>query len=375
MRLLTNRNVDDRPHNVNPAMATIRVVFAMKNFSNIPGVCHLGLTISMGNTAKVLRKYGIHADIWPVQTAVKLKERLIKETDKGHCRPITHVVISSPAWVQPSDFLELCSLFPETEFIQLNHSGAAYLSIDKYGIRNIREVLDLEKTLHNMKVASNNIRVAESLRNMFGAKVLLLTNLYDTHSFVEPYKIRTVGKCLRIGSFGASRPWKNQLNAAQAAVQMARRLSADLEFYVNSKRPDGGERMIESRKELFNNLPGCKLIDVPWEQWPAFRRTVGCMDLMFHASFSETFSVITADGIAEGVPSVTSSALEWTPRSWWCDTDDPTDMATVGMRLMGDAHAIHDARKGLREFVAAGVQRWVNYLLHKDDPSVLTPEE
>ena len=38
--------------------------------------------------------------------------------------------------------------------------------------------------------------------------------------------------------------------------------------------------------------------------WPRFRDIVRTMDLLFSPSFDETFCVVCADGIAEGVPSV-----------------------------------------------------------------------
>jgi glycosyltransferase involved in cell wall biosynthesis len=356
---------DNRPHNVSPTLATTRVVFAMKNFSSIPGVCHLGLTISMGATMKVLRRHGVHCDIWPVKSAEHLKQRLAEQATKVYDRVVTHVIVSSPAWVQPPMFLELCGLYPEIEFVQLNHSGCAYLSIDKFGIRNIRECIDAELTLHNMRVASNNERVANALTPAFGSPCLLLTNLYDTDSFVTPYPARRICNTIKIGCFGASRPWKNQLTAALAAVQLARRLGVHLELYVNSKRPDGGERMIESRQELFHNLPGCKLIEVPWAMWPRFRDITATMDILFQPSFDETFNVVTADGIAEGVPSVTAPSIEWTPQSWWCQPADPTSLANTAITLLHDPNAVDQARVLLKEYVARGVTRWLNYLDHK----------
>src|ERR1043166_5526681 len=256
--------VHHRGHNDNH-LAQARVVLAVKNFAAIQGVCHIGLGVTATNTLKVLRRNGVHTEAWATQTAAELREKL-RAAHSGECEylPISHVVVSAPSWVQPDEFKSLCIEYPEIEFILLNHSGCAFLSIDKFGIRNIRACIELEMSLHNMRVAANNPRVANWLGHPFGFKCLLLPNLYDTDSFV-PYIHKPLGHELRIGSFGAGRPWKNQLTAAEAAVELARRLGVNLKFYVNSKRPDGGERMIESRKELFAGLRGCELIDLPWE--------------------------------------------------------------------------------------------------------------
>lgn len=349
-----------RPHNVQPELASARVILAVKNFASIPGVCHIGLGVTATNTMKVLRRAGVHVEAWSTQTYAELRTRLSHH--KNDKRPITHVIVSAPSWIQPPEFGQLCFLYPEIEFVELNHSGTAYLSIDKFGIRNIRQNIDLERSTHNFRVAFNNPRGAQWASQSFGFDALLLPNLYDTLSFVNPVTRRGDHDPLRIGSFGAGRPWKNQLTVAEAAVQLARRLGVNLELYVNTMRPDGGERMIESRRELFDGLPGCKIVEVPWAMWPRFRHIVRTMDLLFSPSFDETFCVVCADGIAEGVPSVVTGAMEWTPQQWWCDPWDPSSVVSVAMGLLHDHHTVHDARVMLKQFVRNGVKSWLAYL-------------
>jgi glycosyltransferase involved in cell wall biosynthesis len=356
-----------RPHNVKPHIETARVVLAVKNFSSIPGVCHIGLGVTALNTQKVLRRAGVHCEVWSAQTAKELREKIEKAERHSRYTPVTHIIVSSPAWVQPQDFEGLCNDFPEIEFVQLNHSGTAYLSIDKYGIRNIRAVIDLAQSHHNLRVAGNNPRFVAWAAQTFDFDCLLLPNLYDVKGFTARLPMRKIGHVIRIGSFGASRPWKNQLTAAEAAVELAHRLGVDLELYVNSKRPDGGERMIESRLELFKDLQGARLIDVPWQPWPRFRQTVRAMHLLFSPSFDETFNVVTADGIAEGVCSVAAPAIEWAPESWWCEPSDPGSLVKVAMRLIADPHAIEDGRDHLRAFVRNGLKLWLDYI-QQDTP-------
>jgi glycosyltransferase involved in cell wall biosynthesis len=154
--------------------------------------------------------------------------------------------------------------------------------------------------------------------------------LYDTDSFIEPSPPKIHHDPLRIGSFGASRPWKNQLTAAEGAVELARRLGVGLEFFVNSGRSEnqwGGGRMIEARRELFDGLHGTKLIDVPWTPWPNFRRIVRTMDLLVSPSFDETFCVVVADGIAGGCPAY-YRGFEWTPKNWHCALGPTSVMCT-----------------------------------------------
>ena len=189
-----------------------------------------------------------------------------------------------------------------------------------------------------------------------------LAAAYVGESFVEVVSHRRDHDPLRIGSFGAGRPWKNQLAAAYAAVPLARRLRVFLEYYVNSRRPDGGERIIESRDELFSSLPGTTLKEVPWAPWPRFRDIVRTMDLLISPSFTETFCVVAADGIAEGTPSVVGPAMEWTPRSWQCQPHDPESIMNTAMGLLHDPHAVDDGRRYLRQYVHHGIDRWLRYL-------------
>ncbi len=44
--------------------------------------------------------------------------------------------------------------------------------------------------------------------------------------------------------------------------------------------------------------------------------------------------MVTADGIAEGVPSVVSEAIDWAPRSWKAPVDDANAMARIGRKLL-----------------------------------------
>jgi hypothetical protein len=360
-RIVSRGNV----HAVDPHLETVRVVQCVKNFAAIKGVSHIGLGVTALNNMRVLRRAGVRCDVWSIQTAAELQARLASERRRWERTgdvPISHIVVSAP-WITPEQFRWFCGTYPDVEFVLENHSGCAFLSIDHRGVRNIRGSLDLQTCTHNMKVAANNTRVCDWLTNAYKAPCLYLPNLYDTTSFV-PYTPKPIGDTLRLGSFGATRALKNQFVAAQAAVQLGRHLGLQVELYVNAGRTDGGERTVESRREMFDQLPGSKLVEVTWQPWPRFRRTCAQMHLLLQPSFSETFNVVTADGIAEGVPSVTSECIEWTPRRWQAATDDPHDLVKVAIYLLNDPRAVEDGRRMLADYVAAGTRRWLDYLLH-----------
>jgi hypothetical protein len=101
----------------------------------------------------------------------------------------------------------------------------------------------------------------------------------------------------------------------------------------------GGETVLASVKEMLTGLLGVQLILTGWQSWPNFRKTITHMHLLLQPSYTESFNMVTADGVAEGVPSVVSSAIDWAPDDWKAKVDDVLDIARVGRRLVHDGRA------------------------------------
>jgi len=351
-----------RPHHVAPNLATVRVVFVIHRYKTPMNGSDSGLGVTINSTARVLRRNGVHAESWDVLTIEDLFSRLERDHWQSE-RRITHVVVNTPNFVPPEKFGELAQRWHDIEFVQLNHTGLAYLCIDRNGPKDIRAVLDLQRSTHNIKVAGNNPRF-EWFDLAYGVKPLLLPNLYDCDTFVAMTPARRDTDPLRIGCFGENRPWKNQGIAAMAGISIARRLNVQLEFYVNADRWEQTWPYSRARAELYDNLPGCKLTTIPWLPWAQFRRLIGTMDLCVHPSWDETFCCVVADGIAEGVPSVVTGAMEWAPRTWRStEPFDPANVAAVGLQLLHDrANAVHDGRRALQTYVKEGIRLWIDYL-------------
>jgi hypothetical protein len=298
-----------------------------------------------------------------VPDAEQLKQMLIQYSFQTEL-PITHVVINTPEFVGPLDYGALSTKWPDINFVMLNHTGLAYLSIDHDGWRNIRWDMRYQRSTDNVFVAGNNPRFAASILAQDGVPALWLPNLYDTSTFRQLRAPRPSYSPLRIGSFAEGRPWKNQLVAAQAALAIARNLDADLELYVNEDRWKETAALSEARVQLFAGRPRARIVTIPWKDWANFVDTVEAMDLLLYASFDEAFGMVPADGIAVGVPSVTSGALEWTPHTWQApNVWDPASLTTVGLALLaGRLGAVQAGRASLEAYVKAGTQRWIDFL-------------
>jgi hypothetical protein len=89
------------------------------------------------------------------------------------------------------------------------------------------------------------------------------------------------------------------------------------------------------------------------------------MDLLIQPSFTESFNLVTADGVAEGVASVVSTAIEWAPSEWMANSDDAGHIARVGTMLLFDPYAVRAGKRALTLSVEMGTQHWISFLLGK----------
>jgi hypothetical protein len=273
----------------------MEVVLAYKNFAASRAVSHIGLGVTALNGAKCLRDAGINADVWAIAGAADLRTRL-------RSSGASHVVVSAP-WIATSDLARLCAEFKETQFAVTCHSNLGFLQADPNAMRLLREGLDLRRTVWNFQVAANCERLADWAGDAYGIPCAYLPNMYHLDKETTQRE-RYAGGPLRIGAFGATRALKNLMTAAGAALQVANGMRASLEFWISSGRNEGAGSVVEAVRQMMNGLPHVKLVENGWQTWPQFRQTVRHMHLLLQPSYTESFNVVTADGVAEGVPSV-----------------------------------------------------------------------
>ncbi|MGH9581308.1 MAG: hypothetical protein ACRD4O_00030, partial [Bryobacteraceae bacterium] len=307
------------------------------------------------NTAKVLRRAGIQTEVWPVLSAADLRARL-------DARRVDHVMISAP-WIPAHELQALANALPETQFAVNCHSNVGFLQADRNGTKLLREVIEIELGTFNVHAAGNSRRFCEWLRAAWGAPCAYLPNLYCLDARRVQLHRPFCGGTLRIGVFGATRPLKNLMSAAGAALQIAREMRAPLELWLSAGRAEGGgETVLASIKELLQGLPNVSLVLNGWQSWPKFRQTVAHMNLLLQPSYTESFNMVTADGVAEGVPSVVSPAIDWAPADWKADADNVCEIARTGRRLLLDPYAAEDGLHALETYVTDGLQAYEKYL-------------
>lgn len=329
------------------------VVLAYKNFAANRAISHIGLGVTALNTAKSLLAAGINADVWAIASVADLRARL------GGVGA-SHVVISAP-WIPTNDLAHLCSEFKDTQFAVTCHSNLGFLQADPSAMRMVREGLDLHRASWNFRMAANCARLADWVCSAYGAPCAWLPNIYHLDGRRQK-RDRYSGGTLRIGAFGATRVLKNLMTAAGAALRIANARRADLEFWISSGRNEGAGWVVEAVKQMLNGLPHVKLVENNWQTWPQFRQTVRHMHLMMQPSYTESFNVVTADGVAEGVPSVVSDAIDWAPDSWKAPVDDANEIARVGRRLLESRWAPARGLFALKAHNRRGLKAWRAFL-------------
>lgn len=350
------------PANTTPLNNSFRVALVYKNIGHNPS-SHIGLGVSALNTSKYLEAKGIYTDVWGVTTIAGLAEKILQaRTEPPNIQPVTHVVISAP-WLKSADLQDLAINNGSIQFAVVSHSNVGFLAADPKAFALIREYMDVETQTKNFHLAGNSPRLSKWIQNTYSDPCWTLPNLYYLDATAVPHRPPFSGDLVRIGCFGAQRLLKNVLSAGAAALEIASKMRIDLEFWINSNRIEGAPSTVRSLREMFEGVRWAKLIEQPWESWPKFRQIVRNMDLVLHPSFTESFSVVSADAVAEGVAVVTGNAVDWVPSDWRAKVDDVSDIARVGKRLLLDPEAPVDGLNALVHHNTVGFGNWHDYLV------------
>jgi len=335
-----------------------RVILAYKNFAANRNICHIGLGVTAMNSARFLRSNGIETEVWAIAHAQELSKRMAGVHGDS---PVTHVVVSAP-WIPTLELATLAAGFPNTHFAVNCHSNLGFLQADPSAMRLVREGTNLERTTWNFHVSANSQRLAQWITDAYGTPCTWLPNLYYLDGCARvPHKVFR-GGTLRIGAFGATRPLKNFMTAAGAAVQIAATLRTDTELWMSSGRNEGGGSVPEAIRQMTQGIPHFRMVDSGWQSWPQFRQTVRSMHLLLQPSYTETFNVVTADGVAEGVPSVVSDAIDWAPGGWKARVDDVNGIARTGLKLLADKSAPRKGRQALENYNRRAFRAWRQFL-------------
>jgi len=236
----------------------------------------------------------------------------------------THVIIEA-FWVVPEKFTILNKLHPGVKWIVRNHSEFPFLANEGIAMDWSMKYL----TYPNVFLAPNSrqtftdtlsIATAAYGEAVANEKVIFLPNFYKIQKEISPRTL--VGDFVNVGCFGAIRPLKNHLVQAIAAIKFADKRKKKLRFHINVARlEDAGNNVLKAIHGVFDNLDPkqYELVEHGWLNHDDFLDLANSMDIGLQCSFTESFNIVTADFVSQGVPVVTSKEVEWLPEHFTVD--------------------------------------------------------
>lgn len=305
----------------------------------------------------------------------KVTSKLVVVTDNNdidrevHKFKPTHVIIEA-LWVTPTKFEVLQRLHPKVLWIVRLHSDMPFIANEGIAMDWLGDYMEYP----NIYIAVNSPRIMHELETYFKNKseckcehledrVIYLPNYYP-----QIYRQKWFNKdksCIDIGCFGAVRPMKNHLIQAMAAIKFADKIGKKLRFHINTGRVEQrGDSVLNNLKNLFAQIhhSGHKLINHTWMPRNEFIDLCGKMDIGLQVSFSETFNIVAADLVTQGVPIVTSHEMPWVG---WPYKANPTDSNDICKKLLRTYRFpnlnVYINQKLLHIYTEKTEKIWLNY--------------
>jgi hypothetical protein len=334
-----------------PPIKPVHLALFFKDFAAWCQSSCVGLNVAGYTTAQVLRKNGYDVSVFPVRHNIDVVNNLEKNPS------ITHVVISAP-WLSEFDLKNIIEAFPKIQFVILSHSNVGFLQADPGGVYLLRRYMELSRTHNNLVVGGNSFKFGYWLNLAYNYDAAILPNLYpiSEHQHRKP-----IGDVIRIGAFGAPRPYKNFMTAAAAALVIQQMMGKPVEFHMTVGGESKGDLVLPAIEQMFAGTQ-VTLVKHDWSLWSNFIHTVKKMDLLIQVSYTESFNMITADGIYVGVPSVISPAIDWGPVSWTAEPDNAVYVAETGVKLLNHPKYFISGVEALERNNRIGLQAWKRFL-------------
>jgi hypothetical protein len=230
----------------------------------------------------------------------------------------THVIIEA-LWVVPSKFAVLTKLHPTVKWIIRLHSEMPFMAGEGMAMDWLGDYV----TYKNVDIGVNAPRMLDEIKtylrlakgwsgHMADCRVYYMPNFYPQEYTTKPmYKNK---HWVDVACFGAVRPLKNHMLQAVAALKFARRINKQLRFHINVGRIEmKGDPVLNNLRGFFQHLhdQGHQMIGHEWRQRDDFLDLCRQMDIGLQCNFSETFNIVSADLISQGVPIVGSYEIPW----------------------------------------------------------------
>jgi len=346
-----------------------RVLFILKRREdyNTEKHNHIGLSTGLYNSAKfmhdMLLQNGIecHLEVVADYNAIDRQIFLYKPT---------HVILEA-IWVTPAKLTTLQQLHPRVKWIVRVHSEMPFMAgegqaldwIGDYsGCKNVVIAMNAPRMLREI---SNYLRI----RNRWTTAHTVERSIYLPNYYPQQYVSRKFDRektHVDVACFGAIRPLKNHLVQAFAAIEFAESIGKHLKFHVNAGRIEmQGQPAISNLKCLFEQLhdSGHEMINHEWRPREEFLLLCAQMDIGLQVSFSETFNIVGADLISQGVPLIgTANEIPWAVNAFCAD---PTNSENIAAKMRTSYKFpmlnVKSHQYNLSKYTEKSQEIWTNY--------------
>lgn len=342
----------------------MKVLFILKRREDFDPSKHtkLGLSTGLFNSASfvndMLNEMGVESNL-----VVAIDNNEIDREVTLH-KP-THVVIEA-LWVVPEKFAVLQKLHPNVIWIVRLHSELPFMAGEGIAMDWVGEYSSFKNVFVGINAPRmfKDMSIYLKIRNGNADKLISLSNYYP-QVYKNPKVLDKTQEVVHIGCFGAVRILKNHLSQAMAALEFANRINKKLVFHINSERQEmSGQPVVRNLLNLFEQIysSGHRLIQHSWTPRAEFLTLCGQMDIGMQVSFSETFNIVGADFVSQGVPFLGSSEIPWIG-SW--NRANPTSVGDITDELECAWNAplfnTSENQRLLLEYTENVKKEWSNY--------------
>lgn len=243
-------------------------------------------------------------------------------------RPTT--VIIEDLWVTPEKLESLAKTYPKIKWTVRIHSELPSIAT----LGKVMQWVSAYASCPNVYVAANSEHTAKELEFLLGRRGWKVRYLPNFYQLKEKEKKTKVDEVIKIGCFGAVRPFKNHLEQAVASLMIGDEYDLPIEFHMNATRLEqNGAPIMENLRSMFRSRKD-KLVEHSWLDHATFLKVCAEMDLGMQCSMSESFNIVSADMVSQWVPVVGANTIPWLPPICKADPGDSYSIAECGSSLL-----------------------------------------
>lgn len=282
----------------------------------------------------------------------RCEQDIAEAIERSGCK----VFINELCVTRPEVIGALARRFPGVQFVSLNH-GAPNLLVFQSDWQD-RTFNQLLLSSREPNVFFGTVMPADRFDDVTGAKVVELPNFIDLPEvFVPPREDRP----LSLSVVGRRDVVKGTPAAISTICRLARN-RPDLSALIVSNGFDEADKAKLAHENVRASF-------VEWGDWRAMLDLVaGSVDIGLQYSLTESFNLVALEHLALGKPVVGTRAIEYLPRAWQINPQDPSEGARLVERLFGDL----DKHAAKAREIAAKVSRSKNRTFVKNLESLLS---